>query len=145
MKIYSTPQNGHGTSAQNQSVEHTLAETLIKGRKDTILHNVILNASRSSRNSGCSFPWTRCPFLKLLLLEKKLGLFSFLRLTFMPQADFPYLPLLGVLAQILTYLEECLPNTPWVPQGQDLFLFLFLFYFIIFIFCFLEMHPQHIY
>lgn len=68
-----------------------------------ITRKVILNASRSSSNSGCTFSWKRCLFIR-----KKAGIFLFLD-ALMPQADFIYFPPLGLLSQVLTYLQACLP------------------------------------
>lgn len=42
------------------------------------------------------------------LLEKKAGIFLFLD-ALMPQADFIYFPPFGLLSQVLTYLQVCLP------------------------------------
>lgn len=56
--------NRHRILVQNQGVENTLAETMVKGRREVITRKVILNASRSSSNSGCIFSWKRCLFIR---------------------------------------------------------------------------------
>lgn len=95
--------NRHRILAQNQGVENTLAETLVKGRREVITRKVILNASRSSSNSGCTFSWKRCLFIR-----KKAGIFLFLD-ALMPQADFIYFPPLGLLSRLnlFTSMPSC--------------------------------------
>lgn len=56
--------NRHRILAQNQGVKNTLAETLVKGRREVITRKVILNASRSSSNSRCIFSWKRYLFIR---------------------------------------------------------------------------------